>query len=156
MNWMITQVGSIVINFLRDVFILQLQRVFCSSAVSCLYCMGPTMHIRPMVSDVRNPACNAIGIHAAVEINGCDAGMTILDHYANRLTSIAHEMSGHLQRGVYAYDVGLYFSHLDADHDPFFDGRDPVTGNSRTVTATLPVYMVPEGAPGIKPKALPR
>jgi hypothetical protein len=101
-------------------------------------------------SDSTDPQCNSVGPNAAILINGCDAGYLILDHYVHRFTSIAHEIAGQTHRGVYAYDVGVYFSHLDAAHDPFVDGKIPNTQKSRQVSGTLPIYMIPEGAPSHK------
>ena len=50
-----------------------------------------------------------------------------------------------LNRGVYAYDVGMYFSSKTPASDPYFNGE------GRLAPGDLPVYMVPAGAPGSKP-----
>jgi hypothetical protein len=80
-------------------------------------------------------------------INGCQAGLTIFDTGYNGYVSIAQLISVNLNRGVYAYDVGMYFSQLDAQHDKHANG----TGQPPNA---LPMYMVPLGAPGRKPSPL--
>ena len=87
----------------------------------------------------------------AIRLNGCMAGTTILDHYAGYPTSIAQLISNQLNRGVYAYDVGVYFSQKDANNDQHFSGVS-VTKNPPDA---LPMYMVPEGTPGHKPAMKP-
>jgi hypothetical protein len=96
-----------------------------------------------------NGSQNIIGTNAAILLSGCNAGVTIYDAYAIFETSIAQQISNKTQRGVYAYTVGLYFSQLDADHDPY------VNGVGRNGPSGVPAYMVPEGAPGHKPKTVP-
>jgi hypothetical protein len=83
--------------------------------------------------------------NTAIRINGCQAAQTVLDAYANTYTSIAQLLSNQLNRGVYAYDVGMYFSSKTAANDPYFNGE------GRLAPSDLPVYMVPAGAPGNKP-----
>jgi hypothetical protein len=70
------------------------------------------------------------------------------DYYAHTPTTIAQLLSKQLTRGAYAYDVGMYFSNLDANHDPY------VNGNGRNGPNTLPDYLIPAGAPGNKPNPL--
>jgi hypothetical protein len=56
---------------------------------------------------------------------------------------------------VYAYGTGIYFSHVDAAHDPYFNGEDPNhPGKSRKVSEVLPMYLIPAGTPGDKPLIL--
>ncbi len=81
-------------------------------------------------------------------INGCQAGLAILDTSYNGYVSIAQLVSVNLNRGVYAYDVGMYFSHLDIQHDKY------TTGVGRRISNVLPIYMIPEGVPGHKPNPL--
>jgi hypothetical protein len=83
---------------------------------------------------------------AALWLNGCSAGLDIHDDYAHGITSIAKGLSIVTQRGVYAYDVGTYFSRFDAASDTMFA---PQEGNE--APQTLPVYVVPVGTPGRKP-----
>lgn len=64
-------------------------------------------------------------------------------------TSIAVMVLDQLRRGVYAYDVGMYFSSYTAANDPYFDGK------GRLAPPDLPVYMVPTGVPGQKPPPIP-
>jgi hypothetical protein len=88
------------------------------------------------------------------------AGKPIKDYYVG-FTSIAQRISNWVQRGVYAYDVGTYFSQQDADHDTHFNGLDPIIVNgqvqyvSRKLPRSLPMYMIPEGVPGHKPPYKP-
>ena len=95
-----------------------------------------------------NGGGNFLGQNAAMWINGCQAALTIFDTSYNGYVSIAQLISVNLNRGVYAYDVGMYFSQLDAQHDK------NITGNGRHPPNALPMYMVPEGAPGHKPNPL--
>jgi hypothetical protein len=96
-----------------------------------------------------NGGSNSIGPNAAFAISGCQAGLTIFDTSYNGGSggsiSIAQLISNNIKRGVYAYDVGIYFSQLDAQHDPHRTGLGLYPPNA------LPMYMVPEGAPGHKP-----
>jgi len=98
-----------------------------------------------------NSGGNILGTNAAMLINGCNAGLSVYDIYARYTTSIAQWISNTVKRGVYAYDVGMYFSQKDADHDKFFNGTD-AKGNSRPMPNSLPMYMIPEGTPGQKPR----
>ena len=107
-----------------------------------------------------NAGGNPIGPTAALTINGCDSTNTIRGDYwaiQNGWTytefSIAELVSNKINRGVYGYDVGMYFGLSDAQHDPWISGVDE-QGKPRKVPEVLPMYMVPEGAPGHKPKPL--
>jgi len=105
------------------------------------------------------PGCKIdtiLSSNTAIRINGCQAGETVLGYYTSPhiQTSIAQLISNQLRRGVYAYDVGAYYSHLDAAHDLYFDGKDPITGKIRLVSDNLPMYAIPQGAPGKKPPAI--
>jgi hypothetical protein len=84
-----------------------------------------------------------LGNNAAVWLNGCDGASD-----AQGGSSIAQLLSNQLQRGVYAYDVGVYFSKYTAANDPY------IRGDGRKAPGDLPVYPVPEGAqpkPGYQP-----
>jgi len=98
--------------------------------------------------------CNIDGIlsnNTAIRLNGCDAGKTVPDYWANgNLTSIAQLIANQLRRGVYAYDVGTYFSSMNAANDPNFGPGKGWKGPS-----DLPVYMIPLGAPHNKPNPVP-
>jgi hypothetical protein len=89
--------------------------------------------------------------NTAVRFNGCTAGSTILDAYAGYRTSIAQLISNQLKRGVYAYDVGTYFSQQDANHDKHFDA----TSVTKKLPDSLPMYLIPAGVPGHKPSPVP-
>jgi len=113
-----------------------------------------------MLANVRNAyigadqkPTNIIGPHASIVLNGCNAGLTIYDNLALFDTSIAQQIANKTQRAVYAYQVGMYFSNVDSDHDPFFDGTDPKNPKkSRHVPGRLPMYLIPAGPPHHKPK----
>jgi hypothetical protein len=99
------------------------------------------------------PACNInnyLSKNTAIRLNGCDGALATgeNDYYAHTPTTIAQLLSKQLTRGAYAYDVGMYFSNLDANHDPY------VNGSGRNGPNTLPDYLIPEGAPGNKPNPL--
>ncbi len=85
-----------------------------------------------------------LGPDASVWLNGCD---TAVD--AQGGSSIAQLISNQLNRGVYAYDVGVYFSSYTIANDPY------TSGNGRKAPADLPVYAVPVGAPHQKPNYKP-
>ena len=74
-----------------------------------------------------------------------EAARRIDDYFSNSPTSIARPIANNLQRGVEAYDVGLYFSPYDAHDDP------DRTAIGRSGPSILPVYMVPVGVPHHKP-----
>ncbi|MGO9453839.1 MAG: kelch repeat-containing protein [Candidatus Binataceae bacterium] len=82
-----------------------------------------------------------LGSGVSVTLNGCDAGADIVAS-----DSIALLMSARLQVLVWAYNVGLYFSPLDADHETMWVRS--------AAPSDLPVYMVPVGPPGRKPKPI--
>lgn len=86
-----------------------------------------------------------LGQNASVTLNGCDAGVRTPDGGP----SIAQLISNQLRRGVYAYDVGMYFSSKNAANDPHRNGV------GRNGPIDLPVYMVPEGTPFNKPAPIP-
>jgi IPT/TIG domain/Glucodextranase, domain B len=85
-----------------------------------------------------------------VTLNGCNAAASIFDTTAKNFTSIAQLLANNLNRNVTGYEVGMYFSHDDAQHDKFVSGLNP-DGTVRFVDGHLPMYMIPEGAPGHKP-----
>jgi len=74
----------------------------------------------------------------------------IYDLYAQGITNVAQMISTAIGRGVLAYDVGVYFSQSDIAHDQSVTGKFAPNPPS-----TLPIYMVPEGAPGRKPNPKP-
>jgi hypothetical protein len=99
------------------------------------------------------PPCNInnyLSSNTAIRINGCDAAFATKqnDYYAHYPTTIAQLLSKQLSRGVYAYAVGMYFSSLPANQDPYVSGR------GRQGPNTLPDYLIPEGTPGQKPNPL--
>ena len=85
-----------------------------------------------------------LGNNAAIWLNGCDGGTD-----APGGSSIAQLISNQLNRGVYAYDVGVYFSSYTIANDPY------VRGDGRMAPGDLPVYAVPEGTPHRKPDYIP-
>jgi hypothetical protein len=96
-----------------------------------------------------NAGSNSLGGNAVFTINGCEAGLTIDDYLSQTRTAIAQPIANNLKRGVYAYDVGMYFGPNDIQDDRYR------TGVGRIAPAVLPVYMVPDGAPGHKPGPIP-
>lgn len=88
--------------------------------------------------------------NTAIIINGCEAGKIIVDYLVQYRTAIAELIANQLKRGVYAYEVGMYFSQLDASHDTHTNGE-----NLKHPPNSLPMYMVPEGVPGHKPLPIP-
>ena len=102
---------------------------------------------------------NILGSNASIVLSGCEAGTKVYDYNVG-WTSIAQQISNQVKRGVYAWDVGMYFSHQDAAHDPHFNGKDPIIVNGQVVYVTrqvsfgLPMYMLSEGAKGHKPPPL--
>jgi hypothetical protein len=100
------------------------------------------------------PGCtigNYLSQNTAIRIFGCYAGTAIDDALAGYTRSIAQIIANQLKRGVYAYDVGMYFSRQTANQDSNFSGKLVTTKFSDT----LPIYMVPEGTPGSKPSPVP-
>ncbi len=94
---------------------------------------------------------NFLSKNSAIRLNGCEAGADLTDYYKQYPISIAKLISNQLNRGVYAYTVGVYFSQLDADHDKLF----APTKLTKNPPDSLPMYAVPEGTPGHKPSAQP-
>jgi hypothetical protein len=92
-----------------------------------------------------------LGPNASITLNGCNAGAKTPGY---RRPSIAQLIALQLQRPVFAYDVGVYFSHEDADHDSHYNGMDLVNGHEvvRKVSWGLPMYALPEGVSGHKPR----
>ena len=89
---------------------------------------------------------------SAIRLNGCKPGADIADYYKQYPISIAQLISKQLNRRVYAYTVGVYFSQLPLD-----DPRQPytVTKGMKNPPDSLPMYAVPDGTPGNKPPAKP-
>jgi hypothetical protein len=104
-----------------------------------------------LLSNVRTAhnGSNNIGPNAAILLSGCNAGLTIRDFLAGADISVAQMIANQTQRGVFAYEVGLYFSTVDAAHDSHFSGV-----GLKSPPNALPMYMVPEGTPGHKPAAI--
>ena len=90
---------------------------------------------------------NIITATANLSINGCRAGEDVDDYFAGFVTSIAQQLANKTKRTVLAHKVGMYFSQLDADHETRFG---PKKGD--TAPEALPLYLVPLGRPGHKPK----
>jgi hypothetical protein len=100
-----------------------------------------------------------LGPNATITLNGCNAGLRTP---VFRRPSIAQSISLQLvipgtpplARPTFAYDVGVYFSHQDADHDKHFNGLDLVNGQevARKVSWGLPMFAVPEAVSGFKPR----
>jgi hypothetical protein len=108
------------------------------------------------VSKLKN---TELGPNATITLNGCNAGlMTPVFRRPSiaQFISLQLVISGNppLPRPTFAYDVGVYFSHQDADHDGHFNGLDLVNGKevARKVSWGLPMFTVPEGVPGSKPR----
>jgi hypothetical protein len=82
-----------------------------------------------------NTLSNAeLGSNIAIYINACNTG---LSHAGS--ASIAQLTSNQLQRGVYAYTMGMYFTQ-NANDTHISGAQLPNPPGS------LPMYMVPEGA----------
>lgn len=94
------------------------------------------------------PGCminNYLSPNTAIRLYGCAAAYRMFDYYANAWTSIAQMIATQLNRGVYAYEVGTYFSNVVASQDQYSSGE------GRQGPSTLPDYLIPEGAKGKKP-----
>lgn len=78
-----------------------------------------------------------LGSNATITFNGCDAGI------ANGQSPIAQLVANQLQRSVFGYPTGLYFSPLDAAHE--------TETIRQKAPSDLPVYLVPIGHSGHKP-----
>ena len=94
---------------------------------------------------------NFLSSSSSIRLNGCKAGTELFDYYKQYEVAIAQLISNQLNRGVYAYTVGVYFSQLDAAHDPLRTGTDA----TKNPPDALPMYPVPEGPPGHKPQPKP-
>jgi hypothetical protein len=101
-----------------------------------------------------NAGGNSLGGNAAFTVNGCEAGFVFFDALAQSETAIAQLIANNLKRGVYAYNVGVYFSQYDAQHDPHVSALLP-NGGMLYGPSSLPDYMVPDGAPRHKPDYIP-
>ncbi|HTM88369.1 MAG TPA: hypothetical protein VL155_09220, partial [Terriglobales bacterium] len=98
-----------------------------------------------------NAGCNInnyLAASATVTLIGCRGATDVNDLYAHQTTSIAKMIAKQLARPVYAWNVGLYASQLDIDHDQIFAPTQTTTNPP----ASLPMYFVPVGRPGHKPK----
>jgi hypothetical protein len=114
------------------------------------------------VGNVASPAVvqPLLSTNTSIWINGCDAGVTQWDTDYNpkqhQSIAIAQLISNNVNREVFAYPAGIYFSHLDAVHDPYYDGMDPThPGKSRIMSEYLPMYLIPAGTPGDRPSFVP-
>lgn len=87
---------------------------------------------------------NILSDSTSLWIFGCAPAEVVFDYFANNWISIAQLISNVIQHGVYAYDVGVYFSHKDANHED-------VKFRTGILDSNLPVYMVPVGGPPKKP-----
>jgi hypothetical protein len=101
---------------------------------------GPDTNVTPF--NVTTLSGVELGAHAAVWLNGCNTGLWYNGH-----KPIAQAISNQLNRGVYGYEDGMFFS------------KDP---NEKAINGIglpdppdhLPMYMIPEGAPP-KPGPIP-
>jgi hypothetical protein len=93
---------------------------------------------------------NYLSKNTAIRINGCEAGERVYDLYAQLFTAVAQMIAQQLKRGVYANEVGAYFSQLDAAHDNHVSGEQ-----LKHPPNSLPMYVVPAGVPGRKPDPTP-
>lgn len=75
-----------------------------------------------------------LGPHAAITISACNAGLPYMGQPA-----IAQLLSNQLKRGVYAYEVGMFFS--QNPNDQHINGIGVPNPPD-----TTPIYMIPEGA----------
>jgi hypothetical protein len=92
-----------------------------------------------------------LGASATITLIGCKGAADVnSDYFANKTTSIAKMIAKQLARPVYAWNVGLYASQQDIDHDQLF----APTKTTKNPPASLPMYFVPVGRPGHKPKPL--
>jgi hypothetical protein len=96
-----------------------------------------------------NAGSNSLGGNATFTGDGCDAGFIIDDILYHGRIAIAQLMANYLNRGVKMYAVGTYFSRYDSKHDITYNG------NNRLAPTDLPVYLIPDGAPGNKPDPIP-
>lgn len=94
---------------------------------------------------------NIIGPNASILLNGCRAAETIYDHYAIFETSIAQLLANNTRRGVYAYKASTYFSIKDREHAQSSNW----TGEPNPLPEHVPIYLIPEGKPGLKPPRIP-
>lgn len=88
---------------------------------------------------------NILGPNVSLWLNGCKAGEEIDDYYAGYRTSIAQMIANQIQRGVFAYEVGTYFSRNTPATDP------KNAADKQKFATRLPIYMVPVGPAGRKP-----
>jgi hypothetical protein len=108
-----------------------------------------------------NGGTNFMGPSAAMRLFGCNTSYTIPNdtynaaahYFTSSEFSIAELLAGSLNRGVYGYEVGMYFGVTDIQHDPWIKGVDK-RGKPRKVPDQIPMYMIPEGTPGRKPNPL--
>ena len=97
---------------------------------------------------------NVLGSNASIMLYGCStkadvAGLfTGPDPSGITRTPIAKLLARQLRRGVYGYKVGTYFSRSDASRATSSDYR----GEPKRFAERLPLYLIPVGAPGHKPK----
>jgi hypothetical protein len=93
---------------------------------------------------------NNIGTTASILINSCRAAVPVVDYYAGggSVLIIAQLISNVTQRGVYAYEKGMYVSLNDAALATSYNYK----GEPNPIPASLPLYLIPDGPPGHKPK----
>jgi hypothetical protein len=91
---------------------------------------------------------NILGPNASIFLNGCAAGADVFDYFVQYKVSIAQLISLYTERGVYAYEVGTYFSQQDAAH-----AKSQISSGEPKLPSNYmgPLYVVPNGVPGRKP-----
>lgn len=87
---------------------------------------------------------NILSDATSLWIFGCAPAEVVFDYFANNYISIAQLVSNVVQHGVYAWDVGVYFSHKNVNDEN-------VKNRTGVVDPNLPIYMVPIGGPPKKP-----
>lgn len=95
---------------------------------------------------------SALGAAAAATLNGCNTTTKVVGLRAGQdpaglsQTPIAKVLARQFQRRVFGYPVGTYFSDVNAQNATTFGwvkGQEPLP--------QLPMYLIPQGAPGHKP-----
>ncbi len=93
-----------------------------------------------------------LGSNVEIVVNGCRAAVKVTgltdgtDLLGITTTPIAKLLARQLNRNVRGYKVGTYLSLKDAAHATSKNR----TGEPNPLPGTLPMYLIPEGAPGHK------
>ena len=103
--------------------------------------------------DNANLATNSmLGVNAAMILKGCNTIAKVAgvfsgqDLYGTSQSAIANVIARQIERRVFGYPVGTYFSQVSAQDATTFGwvkGKDPLP--------QLPMYLIPEGTPANKP-----